>query len=364
MNEIDQALAILATQQHDVFSRRQARAAGLSASALCRRIQSRTYIECGPQALQFTGVSLTYRGELMAGLLDIDRTSALVSGRAAATLLELDGFHERPLEFLVERPDRHRGTVGTVRSIDAVQRLDRVVLDGLPCTSATMTVAQIVATATDEEAGNALDSACRKRLTAVPVVRRRFHALGSAGRAGVARFERVVKAAVVEGWLERQFVALLRSAGLPLPISQQRHALEGVGVVRVDFEFGILPVVIEVAGRRGYMSFDERQQNERRRNALQLAGKTVYSFTRRDVVGDPTDVISTVARALGWRWGEVGTRYALRRAATAPGRAAATSGGTVATSDRSSTDGFGSCSSPSIRAGFQAVWTMHWKRAP
>lgn len=106
-------------------------------------------------------------------------------------------------------------------------------------------------------------------------------------------------AAVVESWLERKFVALLRSAGLPLPVTQVRHSLDGVGVVRVDFEFGLLPIVVEVGGRRGYLTRDERQQKERRRNALQLAGKTIYFFTRHDVVDDPAYVIATVAGALG-----------------------------------------------------------------
>lgn len=298
MNEIDLEIAEVAARQHDVFSRRQAALAGMSASALCRRIQSQTFVECGPQTLHFKGSTLTYRGQLMAGLLDIDRP-ALVSGRAAAVLLGLDGFDEGPLEFLVERSHRHRRTIGTVHSVHALEPLDRVVVDGLSCTSATMTVVQLAATATDREVGNGLDSACRMRLTAVPVIRRRFDALGRAGRPGVGRFERVVKAAVVESWLERRFLGLLRSAGLPLPIAQQRHVLDGVGVIRVDFEFGILPVVVEVAGRRGYMSYGERQQKERRRNALQLAGKTAYYFTRHDIVDDPAYVIATVARALG-----------------------------------------------------------------
>lgn len=59
------------------------------------------------------------------------------------------------------------------------------------------------------------------------------------------------------------------------------------------------PIVIEVGGRLGYTSNRDRHRKERRRNALQVAGKTVYFFTRHDVIDDPAYVISTVAAALG-----------------------------------------------------------------
>jgi hypothetical protein len=87
-------------------------------------------------------------------------------------------------------------------------------------------------------------------------------------------------------------------AGLPVPLSQRRHELAGVGVARVDFEFATFGIVVEVAGRRGYLSRDEREQKERRRTALQLAGQTVYQFTTHDILNDPDDVIGTLFLAL------------------------------------------------------------------
>lgn len=70
-------------------------------------------------------------------------------------------------------------------------------------------------------------------------------------------------------------------------------------VARVDFEYPLWGIVIEVGGRRGYLSLDERQRQEHRRNALQLAGRTIYFFTRDDVVHDEPYVLRTIARALG-----------------------------------------------------------------
>jgi len=298
MNDVDRVLVAPAARQHQVFSRAQARQAGMSPNALYRRLRSGSIVACGTSALHYAGVTLTYRGRLMAGLLDLG-PEAMVSGRAAAHLHQLDGFDPGPLEYLAPRSYRSRCTVGNLHTVAELERLDRVTVDGLACTSPTMTVIQLLAHATSAEAAAALDSACRQRTTAVPVVRRRLESLGRAGRRGVAVFERLVAEGIVESWLERRFLAVLRSAGLPLPASQRRYDLEGFGVARVDFEFGLAPVVVEVGGRRGYLSFGERQRQERRRNALQLEGKVVYFFTRDDVVQRPGYVAATVAAALG-----------------------------------------------------------------
>ncbi len=304
MKDVDAALVALAATQHQVFSRAQARAAGLSASAVSRRVAAGRLIVCGTAALHLAGVTLTYRGRLMAGLLDLG-PDALVSGRAAAHLHGLDGFGEGPLEFLVPRDQRRRSTLGSVVSTRALNRLDRAAIDGLACTSATRTVVELLATASIDEAGNALDSATRQRLTAPGVVERRLIQLGTHGRAGLVAFRRLAAAGSVESWLERRFLRVLREAGLPTPVLQRRHELPGVGVARVDFEYATFPIVVEVGGRRGYLSREERQRQERRRNALQVAGKTIYFFTRDDVVGDPGYVVHTMYRALA---GHLGTQ--------------------------------------------------------
>lgn len=76
--------------------------------------------------------------------------------------------------------------------------------------------------------------------------------------------------------------------------------LDGKHVARVDFDFEPSSVVVEVGGRRGYMSNDERRRQERRRNELQLRGKVIYFFTTEDVVEDPGYVLRTLSAALGY----------------------------------------------------------------
>ncbi len=298
MSTVDVALAQLAARQHQVFSREQARAAGLTASALSRRIAAGGMIACGTSALHARGVTLTYRGRLMAGLLDLG-PDALVSGRAAAHLHGLDGFGEGPLEFLVPREQRNRKTAGTVYSTSApLRRLDQATIDTLRCTSATRTIVELLAHATPAEAGDALASATRRRVTAPEVVRRRLVALGRPGRAGVSALDRLLSDGAVESGLERRFLRVVAEAGLPRPLLQRRHVLDGLGVARVDFEFATFPIVVEVGGRRGYLSLDERKRQEHRRNALQLQGRTIYFFTRDDVFEHSQYVVETLLAAL------------------------------------------------------------------
>jgi hypothetical protein len=298
MNDADRVLARLAEAQRQVFTRTQARTAGLSASDVAYRLSTGLFAACGPHTLRFAGTNLDYRGRLQAGLLDLG-PEALVAGRSAAALHQLDGFGEGPLEYLVLRSIRNRRTPGVVMSTPAFEPLDRVIVDGLPTCSPTLTIVQLLGRADPAEVGNALDSATRRRLTAPSVVHRRLERLGRRGRRGVRDFDGVMQSAGVESWLERRFLSAIRRAGLPQPLLQRVYQRNGQHVARVDFDFAPAPLLVEVGGRRGYLSATERRRQEHRRNQLQLLGKTVYFFSTEDVQCDEDYVLTTVRSALG-----------------------------------------------------------------
>jgi hypothetical protein len=297
MNDADRRLAAIAAIQRQVFTREQALAAGLSASAIGRRESSGLFVAHGPWTLHFAGSSLDWRDCLLAGLLDLG-SSALVTARSAAALHGLDGFEDGPLQFLVPLGLRGRRTVGQVSCTPSIGPLDRATVDGLAVTSGTRTVLELIGRVNERELGNALDSALRKGLTSPAMLLRRLDELGRQGRRGVATFDRVMESAGVQSWLERQFLRLVDQAGLPRPTLQRTYRNDGRHVARVDFDFEPWPVLVEVGGRRGYLSADERRRQEHRRNELQLLGKVIYFFTTEDVAEDAGYVIATVRQAL------------------------------------------------------------------
>jgi hypothetical protein len=298
MNDADRRLAALAGQQRQVFTREHALSVGLSHNGIRRRIDSGAFVVVGTQSMTFAGVALDWRGQLQAGLFDLG-PGALVSAESAAAIHDLDGFGEGPLVYLVPRQLKDRRTAGTVTSSPSITALDRTEVDGLAVTSGTRTVVELVGRVPYDRLGNALDSAYRKRLTAPSVVDRRLSELGRQGRAGVSDLDRLMRMAGVESWLERAFLRIVRSTGLPPPQAQRVYRRDGLHIARVDFDFAPLPIVVEVGGKRGYMSATERQRKERRRNEPQLLGKVIYFFTTEDVVDDKDYVVRTLSTALG-----------------------------------------------------------------
>lgn len=270
MKEVDRRVTALAERQHGVVGRDQARALGLSSSNLSYRLRAGHLIEFGTSTLRVPGTAPSWYSLLMAGLLDLG-PEALITGRAGARLLGLDGFATEAADFLVPRSLRHRTTIGTVTSSSDIRPGDKVVIDGFPVTSATRTIVELLRIASADEVGSALDSACR-----------------NVRKVGQRRNGRELAGAPVP-----------RGARLPAPVLRQRYQLEGVGVARVDFEYPLWGLVVEVGGQRGYLSLDERRRHARRRNALQLESRTIYFFARNDVVDEPAYVVRTIAAALG-----------------------------------------------------------------
>jgi len=280
-----------------VVSRRQVAALGVSRRAMQGAVGGGLVVAVGRHAWRFAGTPPSWRGALQAGLFDLGHR-ALVGGRSAAALLGLDGFTEGPLEFVVPRSDRRRSTTGVVRSTRNLLATDRSTVDGLACTSAALTVIHLAGFAGRNGTANALDSAMRLRLLSTETVLRRLTAARDHGVAGVELLDDLLRDAGVESWLERRFLTLLRSAGLPRPALQRVYRRDGRHVARVDFDFAPWPVIVEVGGQKGYLTTRERQRQERRRNDLHLLGKALYSFSYEDVTEEPGYVLATVRSGL------------------------------------------------------------------
>jgi hypothetical protein len=152
--------------------------------------------------VRFAGSPWTWEQQLTGGLLDLG-DEAVVSRRAAGALHAFDGFERGPVEFTVPRRRRNSGPSWTVHSTLHLDRIDRIVVEGFPCTSASRNVVDLAWDASANELEWAIDSAVREGLTSPSFLRRRLTDLRGRGRRGVRLLDDLLADAGGHSQLER-----------------------------------------------------------------------------------------------------------------------------------------------------------------
>jgi very-short-patch-repair endonuclease len=239
----------------------------------------------------------TWHRRLQVGLLVLD-AGAFVSHEAAAALLSLDGSNAGAVVFTVPREHRRQRLAGIeLHTTDSLGPHDVLMIRGFPCASATRTVVDLAASgAPPGRVAAAIDSAIRLRLSAVPVLTERLR--GVRGRRGVRLLDELLLDSGGESRLERRFLALVRAAGLPRPVTQQRVRSDGRHVARADFLYPEARVVIEVSGRLGHSNPTDRDRDAQRRNELQDLDYRVYEYTWGHLSCQPDYVMATLRQRL------------------------------------------------------------------
>ena len=294
---IDAAVTALAATQHGVLSRAQLIELGIPRRRWRRGIEEGWLSVAGRGVYAVAGSPESLTRRLWLGLLVLGPT-AVVSHEAAAWLHRFDRCVDDRAEFTVPRARRSAGVGLIVHSTRSLPAIDRTRVDGLACTSATRTILDLAATGiTTGRLEAAIDSAVRSGATSAVVLERRLQQRRGPGQAGTALLERVLPDSGGHSPLERRFLTLMRTAGLPRPRPQVVHRRDGRTFARVDFLFEP-DVVVEVSGRRGHASDAERAKDAQRRNELQDAGRRVFEYTAQQVFEQPDHVVETMRHRL------------------------------------------------------------------
>ena len=206
---------------------------------------------------------------------------------------------------MVLRGAKGRRTPFIVHSTHALPLIDRVTVNGLRCTSATRTIIDLA----------------RARIFSAPLGSRNRQR-GSPGLVGAERdrcstrcdarsralgaplLDRLLVDSGGHTMLEREFLKLVRNAGLPRPRTQVIHRGGGRTIARVDFLFDPYDVVVEVTGQLGHSAPADRDRDAQRRDELQDLGRKVYEYTWNHVKKQPCYVERTLTERLhraGWR---------------------------------------------------------------
>ena len=98
---------------------------------------------------------------------------------------------------------------------------------------------------------------------------------------------------ITDSVLERKFLALVKNAGLPLPVTGARlHGHE------VDFHWPALGLVVETDGLTYHRTEIQQARDRVRDQTLTAAGLIILRFTHAQVSSQPHYVAATLARAM------------------------------------------------------------------
>lgn len=302
MTSADRRLAALATGQLGWFTREQAHAAGLSDRQLRGRVQSGFLDQPGTNTFRSPHVRPTALGDLRGLLLDIGEP-CWASGPTAAALHGFDGFRLRPPFHVTVLRDRDvRRSHHQIHTTGELPLIDRCHVHGMPVTRGARTVIDLARTTDPARLTVALDSGLRDGLFTETSLHQRIVALRTSGRYGIPALLEVIQGCEItrgaHSWLEREFLRLVATAGLPLPTCQEVVASRRDRLVRVDCRFPDTNVAVELLGYRFHRSPADLRRDTERASVLAIRGFTVLQFTYEHVVADPAWVLRCLREAL------------------------------------------------------------------
>ncbi len=290
--------ASLVRHQHGVFTRHQARAAGLTDRQITRRLRRgvwRRYFPELPGVIADAGLPSTYRSRLWATTLAIGPPMALGIQTAAA----LQGWCRSPSNVQVVVPRSRHGTRLPNTSIrralpDDAQLIRR---DGLPVTHPALTLSHCLRFLPLATARDILDRSQQTGGPPLAAVARQLRPRGP----GTAQARQLLSAADGSHFAaERLAVRLLREAGVTGFRANARVVLEGLVAV-IDIAFVDLGIAIEIDGFAFHTDPERFNHDRRRQNALTRAGWLVLRFTWADLTERPHEVVRLVREAVASR---------------------------------------------------------------
>jgi very-short-patch-repair endonuclease len=281
----DRTLARLASSSHGVVTRAQLLAAGLTLDAIRHRLQS------GALLREYRGV---YRVGHRAPSMEARYLAAvwacgedaLLSGRAAAHLLGL----------LTTPPSMPEVTAPTERQVPGIRThrcrspVEATVWRGIPVTTPARTLVDLSSVLAVADLARACHEAGIRYGTSPGEVEAIMGV-----RRGARNLRRVLRGDehVVLSALERRFLALLRRAGLPLPVTNRPARGR-----YVDCRWAEQRLTVELDGYRYHSSRHAWELDRRREREAYARGDDFRRYTYGDVFEHPAAMLRELRRVL------------------------------------------------------------------
>jgi very-short-patch-repair endonuclease len=290
----------IASRQRGLVTLDQARAAGVSRRGIHWRLKSGRWSRILPCVYAVTQAVDPWLQKLEAARLWTG--DAVIMGLAAAELWGLDGIQPGAVEIGTVTRKRHPDVV--VHHGVSFPGEDLARQRGLPTTTPTRTLIDISGCVSAARLTQALDSALRRGLAHIPLIRERLSDIGTQGRAGTRTLQKLLTdrelgSGLTESPLEAKVERALHRAGLDPPERQFTITGPDGMRIRLDFAWPEQRVGIEADGFRWHTDFDQWQQDARKHNLLQEMDWRIVRATHRSLRENPVALPRQVATLLG-----------------------------------------------------------------
>lgn len=295
-----------AATQYGLLALWQVYEAGLAPHHVYRRIKSGRWIWFMPHVIVLAGVPSGWHQMLMGACLSVGR-HAVASHRAAAVLWELDGWGPEMVE--ISAPSKARRERVVIHRLAAPSD-DVTRRAGIPVTDPTCTILDLAAVSNSYELERALDSALRKKLTHLALLRDRLEARARQGRNGVCAMRRLLdvrdpSSAPHASGLEVRFARFVRDHGLPKPLPQFVITDEnGDFVARPDFAYPQERLAIELQSYAHHHDRPQWEKDQSRAGDLSAIDWLMFPVTDRQLSSEAPELAVKLRRVLSLRTGQ------------------------------------------------------------
>jgi very-short-patch-repair endonuclease len=303
MNSTDRLIAAFAECQRGLVTRRQLLRLRCVPAAIERRVATGRLVRILPAVYRVAGAPADLLQLVHAATLWTDPDGA-ASHATAAHLLHLASDPPERVDLTVPRERPLRSRVLDVHRTGEWPRIDRVTVDGIPCTSATRTLIDLAGGLDAERLEAMYHAARRLGLTSPAHFEARFARLGGRGRPGSGQLRRLIETErgsdrALESVLEVKAARLLRRSPLPAPVRQHWVTVAGGGRYRLDFAWPLYRVAVECDSFEWHGNRLRWKRDRRRVAAIEALGWRVLFVTWDDVVRHGPETVHRVGLALG-----------------------------------------------------------------
>ena len=292
----------ISARQHGLITRSQAIEAGLSPSAVQRRLHDHRWIPIRSGVYAIGGLAPTWERAVMAACLAGGR-GTVASHVTAARLWDLDRVPPADRIHVTSDPRRRIRLDGvTAHRSTRLSAADVATRRRIPVTAPARTIIEVSALMGTADTGKCVDDALRRGLVTIELLRASVARVAGPGR----RRLRVVRATLRDrlpdydpGDSNHEVRALrtLAAAGLPAPVQQHRILVDG-RTRRIDLAYPAEQVAIELDGWAWHGNIGAFHADRATRNELTSLGWAVLQITAD---ATPDTIVRWVERTLASR---------------------------------------------------------------